>query len=91
MKSNQFPLTFKILAIVGLSVAFGYQPGDSRASEGDPCEECDSQFWACGGWQNDYCVLQFSRCLNRNGCPPIDFVRGGSMPGMEAFVPVAGH
>ncbi len=91
MKSNQLALTFKMLAIVGLSVVFGYQPSDSRASEGDPCEACDSQFWACGGWQNDYCVKQFARCLDRNGCPPIDFVRGGAMPGMEAFVPVAGY
>jgi hypothetical protein len=89
MKSNSLPLTFKMLAIVGLSLVLGYQPSNSRAAEGDACEACDFQFWTCGGWQNDYCVKQLARCLYVNGCPPIDFVRGEAMPGMEAFVPVA--
>lgn len=91
MKSNPFPLTFKMLALVGLTLVFGYQPSDSRASGENPCADCEAQFWACGAWQNDNCVMQYSRCLYRNGCPPIEFVRGGSMPGMEAFAPVAGH
>ncbi len=91
MKSNPFPLTFKMLAIVGLTLAFGYQPNDSRAAGDDPCDVCELQFFTCGGWQNDYCVNQYTRCLYRNGCPPIEFVRGGKMPGMEAFVPVAGR
>ena len=90
MKSNQFPLTVKMLVLVGLTFAFGYQPSDSRASGDDPCDACELQFFICGGWQNDYCVNQYIRCLYRNGCPPIESLRGVRMPGMEAFVPVAG-
>ena len=91
MKSNQLPLTLKMLVIVGLTAALGYQPTDSRASQDDPCELCESQFYFCGGWQNDYCVNQYARCLYRNGCPPIEFIHGGALPGTESFVPVAGY
>jgi hypothetical protein len=35
----------------------------------DPCTQCDSAWWACGGAQNDYCTMHYERCLRRNGCP----------------------
>lgn len=91
MKSNQLPWTFKMLAIVGLTLIFAYQPSDSLASGDDPCGLCEHQFFVCGGWQNDNCVNQYLRCLYKNGCPTIEPVRGESMPGMEVFAPVAGH
>ena len=91
MKSNQFLLTFKMFAVVGATVALGFQPSDSSASQEDPCALCEHQFYICGEWQDYNCVNQYLHCLRRYSCPPIESARGRLMLGTEKFVPVAGY
>lgn len=52
-------------SVLVIAAAIGF----NVAASIDPCQTCDEEFWSCGGWQNDYCVLKYETCLRRNGCP----------------------
>jgi len=78
-----------LLTAAGISALFAGIASNTLASTASEyaCNECEHQFWLCGGWQDDYCVNRYYRCLALNGCPPppegvrSDTLRGREEPG----------
>jgi hypothetical protein len=60
-----------LLTAAGITALFAGIASNTFASSAseDPCIDCEDQFWLCGGWQDDYCVNRYYRCLALNGCP----------------------